>query len=75
MFASPVSTRGIGAAGVAAPYTRSPFGGRHRGLPRGGAGSPFDWGALAFSAGVAAALLVVAALTFRRMEKHFADLV
>ncbi|HEX8284165.1 MAG TPA: ABC transporter permease [Pyrinomonadaceae bacterium] len=38
-------------------------------------GQAFDWGALAFSAGVTAALVVFAALTFRRMEKHFADLV
>jgi len=38
-------------------------------------GHAFDWGALAFSAAVTLAFLVFAALTFRRMEKHFADLV
>ncbi|MCA1635188.1 MAG: ABC transporter permease, partial [Acidobacteria bacterium] len=35
----------------------------------------FDWQALAFSAAITLVLLVYAALTFKRMEKTFADIV
>lgn len=56
-------------------YSLNPLVGVIAGFRSAALGQPFDWGALAFSAGVTAALLVFAALTFRRMEKHFADLV
>ena len=58
-----------------AVYSLNPLVGVIAGFRSAVLGQPFDWGALGFSAGVTAALLVVAALTFRRMEKHFADLV
>jgi lipopolysaccharide transport system permease protein len=58
-----------------AVYSLNPLVGVIAGFRSAALGQPFDWGALAFSAGVTAALLVFAALTFRRMEKHFADLV
>jgi lipopolysaccharide transport system permease protein len=58
-----------------AVYSLNPLVGVIAGFRSAVLGQPFDWGALAFSAGVTAALLVFAALTFRRMEKHFADLV
>jgi lipopolysaccharide transport system permease protein len=56
-------------------YSLNPLVGVIAGFRSAVLGQPLDWGALAFSAAVTAALLVFAALTFRRMERHFADLV
>ena len=76
MFASPVVyPLGMVPPGWRTAYSLNPLVGVIAGFRSAALGQPFDWDALAFSAGVAAALLVVAALTFRRMEKHFADLV
>jgi lipopolysaccharide transport system permease protein len=36
---------------------------------------PFDWQAIAFSAFITVALMIYAAITFKRMEKTFADIV
>jgi len=38
-------------------------------------GAQIDWSALAWSVGTIAALLICAAFLFRRMERHFADIV
>ena len=38
-------------------------------------GRPFQWMALAYSAGFAAVLLMYSAYAFRRMERHFAELI
>ncbi len=76
MFASPVVyPLKLVPEGWRALYSLNPLVGVIAGFRSAVLGHPFEWGALAFSAGVAAALLVFAALTFRRMEKHFADLV
>lgn len=56
-------------------YSLNPLVGVIAGFRSAVLGHPFEWGALAFSVGVTVALLAFAALTFRRMEKHFADLV
>jgi lipopolysaccharide transport system permease protein len=56
-------------------YSLNPLVGVITGFRSAALGHAFDWGALAFSAAVTLAFLVFAALTFRRMEKHFADLV
>jgi lipopolysaccharide transport system permease protein len=56
-------------------YSLNPLVGVIAGFRSAVLGHPFDWGALGVSAAVTAALLAFAALTFRRMEKHFADLV
>ena len=56
-------------------YSLNPLVGVIAGFRSAALGHAFDWGALAFSAAVTLGLLAVAALSFRRMEKHFADLV
>jgi lipopolysaccharide transport system permease protein len=56
-------------------YSLNPLVGVIAGFRSAVLGHAFDWGALGFSAAVTLALLAFAALTFRRMEKHFADLV
>jgi lipopolysaccharide transport system permease protein len=38
-------------------------------------GRPFHWVALSYSAGFAAVLLMYSAYAFRRMERHFAELI
>jgi homopolymeric O-antigen transport system permease protein len=38
-------------------------------------GGPFDWGALAASTMIVVLLLLIAAYSFRRMERHFADVI
>jgi lipopolysaccharide transport system permease protein len=38
-------------------------------------GRPFDWFSLSLSSAVACAFLIYAALAFRRMETHFADII
>jgi lipopolysaccharide transport system permease protein len=76
MFASPVVyPLSIVPGRWRALYSLNPLVGVIAGFRSAVLGQAFDWGALAFSAAVTAALLAVAALTFRRMEKHFADLV
>jgi lipopolysaccharide transport system permease protein len=76
MFASPVVyPLNLVPEGWRAIYSLNPLVGVIAGFRSAALGHAFDWGALAFSAGVTLALLAFAALTFRRMEKHFADLV
>ncbi|HEX8501569.1 MAG TPA: ABC transporter permease [Pyrinomonadaceae bacterium] len=76
MFASPVVyPLKLVPEGWRALYSLNPLVGVIAGFRSAVLGHPFEWGALAFSAAVTVALLAFAALTFRRMEKHFADLV
>jgi lipopolysaccharide transport system permease protein len=76
MFASPVVyPLSMVPEGWRTLYSLNPMVGVIAGFRSAVLGQAFDWGALAFSAGVTAALLVCAALAFRRMEKHFADLI
>jgi lipopolysaccharide transport system permease protein len=76
MFASPVVyPLKLVPEGWLALYSLNPLVGVIAGFRSALLGHPFEWGALGFSAGVTAVLLAIAALTFRRMEKHFADLV
>ncbi|MCA1614785.1 MAG: ABC transporter permease [Acidobacteria bacterium] len=76
MFASPVVyPLSVVPEGWRALYSLNPLVGVLAGFRSAVLGHAFDWGALAFSAAVTAAILAFAAFTFRRTEKHFADLV
>jgi len=56
-------------------YSLNPMVGVIEGFRSALVGRGFDWAALGVAAAVMAALLVIAALSFRRMETHFADIV
>lgn len=56
-------------------YALNPLAGLVMGFRASLVGGVFNWTALAISAGVTVSLLIYSAYSFRRMEKHFADIV